>query len=151
MVFRVALDPGQTTGVAWREFQAINTAALDSTYALGVSDIHAIEWPGHITVILDGFLVAYGDDFSEIVIENFRSRPGPAVNLSAPEAIGAVEEWGARNGIPVIRQEVGGVKRRVHNDRLRANGGWFRGMGHARDAARHLLYREEKCGERNLE
>jgi hypothetical protein len=127
---RLALDPGVTTGVAWRQ---------------ATGEIHATQWPGEtIVVILDGFHAGYG--LTEIVIENFRSRPGPAVNLSAPEAIGRVLAWADERGIPVVRQDASPVKRVITADRLRALGGWKRGEEHSRDATRHLLYREHRLG-----
>lgn len=131
---RLALDPGVTTGVGWRD-----------------QDLHGIEWPGDsIVVILDGFH-AQPEGLDEIVVENFRSRPGPAVNLSAPEVIGRIYAWADERGIPVVRQDASPVKVRVTKDRLRAAGGWLRGQKHARDALRHLLYREEKLGLIDLE
>ena len=129
---RISLDPGKTTGVAWR-----------SPYQIG--SLLSTQWPGDlITVVLDGFHAGYTID--EIVVENFRSRPGPAVNLSAPEVIGRVYAWADARGVPVVRQDASPVKRRVTADRLWAAGGWKRGEEHARDAARHLLFREEKLG-----
>jgi len=128
---RLALDPGKTTGVAWRGPH---------------DDLRGIQWPGdEVVVVLDGFHSALG--ITEVVIENFRPRPGPAVNLSAPEVIGRILAWADERGIPVIRQDAAPVKVRVTADRLRAAGGWKRGEDHARDALRHLLYREEVCGE----
>lgn len=127
---RIAFDPGLTTGVAWR---AAN------------GDIHATQWPGEsIVAILDGFEVSPG--ITEVVVENFRSRPGPAVNLSAPEVIGRIYAWADATGVPVVRQDASPVKRVVTADRLRAAGGWKRGEEHARDATRHLLYREDALG-----
>ncbi len=131
---RISLDPGTTTGVAWR-----------APYPHEIGFLQSTQWPGDlIVVILDGFHLGYG--ITEIVVENFRSRPGPAVNLSAPEVIGRVYAWADERGVPVVRQDASPVKRRVTADRLRAAGGWKRGEEHARDAARHLLYREEKLG-----
>lgn len=130
---RLALDPGKTTGVAWRQD----------------GELRGIQWPGEsIVVVLHGFHSTHV--LTEIVVENFRSRPGPAVNLSAPEVIGRIYAWADEWGIPVIRQDASPVKVRVTNDRLRAAGGWQRGQEHARDALRHLLYREEKLGEMSL-
>lgn len=127
---RLALDPGVTTGVAWRTDEG---------------ELHATQWPGEsIVVILDGFQKAHG--LTEVVIEHFRSRPGPAVNLSAPETIGRVLGWADQYGIPVVRQDASPVKTVVTPDRLRAAGGWKRGEEHARDATRHLLYREDALG-----
>lgn len=95
-------------------------------------------------VILDGF--HHGPGISEIVVENFRSRPGPAVNLSAPEVIGRIYAWADERGVSVVRQDASPVKRVIDKDTLRAYGGWIRGQAHARDALRHLLYREQKLG-----
>jgi hypothetical protein len=125
---RIAVDPGKTAGVAWRNEDG---------------ELRVVQWPGEaIKAVLDGMHAQY--ELDEVVIENFRSRPGPAVDLSASENIGRVEAWCDNHGIPMVRQEVGAVKRRVTNDRLREVGGWTRGQKHARDATKHLLYREEK-------
>lgn len=127
---RLALDPGKTTGVAWRT---------------GDGELRGIEWPGEdIAVILDGFHSRYG--LTEVVAENFRSRPGPAVNLSPAEVLGRIDAWADERGIEVVRQDASPVKVRVTHDRLREQGGWLRGQQHARDAVKHLLYREEKLG-----
>lgn len=125
---RIAIDPGQTTGVAWRTDDELRSLEI------GGDDI---------VVILDGFNVGLG--LSEVVYEIFRSRPGPAVNLSAPHCIGRIMAWcDANGGIPLVGQEVAAVKRRVTKDRLRGAGGWVSGSTHERDARAHLLYREEK-------
>lgn len=127
---RLALDPGVTTGVGWRTEGG---------------ELHGIQWPGEsIVVILDGFHSQYG--LTEIVVENFRSRPGPAVNLSAPEAIGRIYAWADARGVEVVRQDASPVKTVLTKDRLRELGGWIRSQEHARDALRHLLYREHKLG-----
>ncbi len=132
---RLGLDPGKTTGVGWRA---------------ETGELRGVQWSGdEIVVILDGFHSAIGID--EIVIENFRSRPGPAVNLSAPEVIGRVYAWADERGVPVVRQDASPVKVRVTKDRLRTAGGWKRGEEHSRDAIRHLLYAEEKLGLIDLE
>jgi hypothetical protein len=127
---RLSIDPGKTCGIAWRN---------------DAGELRGVQWPGEsIAAILDGMESAYG--LTEIVIENFRSRPGPAVNLSAPEVIGRVYAWADGRGVAVVRQDASPVKVRVTSDRLRAAGGWKRGEEHARDALRHLIYREEKLG-----
>lgn len=129
---RICIDPGKTTGVAWR--------TPDGT-------IRGIEWPGDaIVVILDGFHSTYG--ITDLVVENFRSRPGPAVSLSAPVTIGRIQEWADARGIRVVFQEPSAAKRHVDNDSLRERGGWLRGHQHARDAVRHLLYREDRVAGR---
>jgi hypothetical protein len=155
-MFRIAIDPGGTTGFAWRDFEDIEVTvwgSADREFLPGVSEIRAIEWPSPetVTVVLDGFLVQYGDAFEEVVVEGFLSRPGPAVNLTPVEVIGRVAEWCDHNEVRLVRQYPGPVKVRVTNDRLRARGGWFRGQQHARDAAKHLLYREEKNAEISLD
>jgi hypothetical protein len=128
---RLALDPGKTTGVAWR--------ASDGA-------LQGIQWPGDdISVVLDGFHVRYG--VTELVVESFISRPGPAVSLTAPVTIGRIQAWAEERGVPVVFQTPSAVKRTVDNDGLREAGGWLRGQQHARDALRHLLYRESKRSE----
>lgn len=152
---RLALDPGKTTGVAWR------TAAVDLCPHQGDAvggpctrcggwELQGIQWPGEdIWVILNGWHTTEG--ITELVVESFLSRPGPAVNLSAPETIGRIKAWADQYGIPVIMQTPSAAKTRVTNDRLRAAGGWLRSQQHARDAVRHLLLREHNAGEFDLE
>jgi hypothetical protein len=132
---RLALDPGKTTGVAYRGADGF---------------LRGLQWPGdEITAVLTGLHAFFGLD--EIVVETFRSRPGgPAVNLSAPMTIGRIFEWAEANDVPVVFQDPSWAKRKVSNDVLRAAGGWVRGHEHARDALRHLLYREHKRGEIDL-
>lgn len=143
---RIALDPGQTTGVAWRAHDFdLCSHELDPCRICGGGTLHATQWPGEsIVVVLDGFHKVYG--ITEVVVENFRSRPGAAVNLSAPETIGRVLAWTEAGGVNLVRQDASPVKRVVTKDRLRAWGGWKRGEEHSRDATRHLLYREHKLG-----
>ena len=123
---RLAVDPGQTTGVAWRTTGG---------------NLEGIEWSGNqIVAVLDAYHTAHG--ISELVVERFRSRPGPAVNLSAPETIGRILGWADMHGIAVVLQDPSPVKRTVPKDRLREENGWLVGKPHARDAVRHLIYRE---------
>ena len=132
---RLAIDPGKATGVAWR--------GADGS-------LRGIEWPGEdIRVVLDGFHA--GPRITELVVETFISRPGPAINLSAPETIGRIRAWADERGLDVVLQTPSAAKTRVTDDRLRAAGGWLRGLGHARDAVRHLLLAEDRAGELDLE
>jgi len=132
---RLALDPGKTTGVAWR--------------AEG-GELRGLQWPGEsIWVVLNGFNSTEG--ITELVVESFISRPGPAINLSATETIGRIWAWCELEGITPIMQTPSAAKQRVTNDRLRAAGAWVRGQNHARDAMRHLLLREDRAGELDLE
>lgn len=131
---RLALDPGQTTGVAYRKPGEGDGGAL-----------RGLQWPGDdIMAVLEGLHSVYGLD--EIVVEDFISRPGAAVNLSAPKVIGRIWAWAEENDVPVIMQTPSAAKTVITKDRLRALGGWVRSMEHARDALRHLLYREQKLG-----
>jgi hypothetical protein len=127
---RLALDPGETTGVGYRAVEGA---------------LRGIQWPGaDIMAVLEGMHAHFGLD--EIVVEDFISRPGAAVNLSAPRVIGRILAWAEENDVPVIMQQPSAAKTVITKDRLRALGGWVRGMEHARDALRHLLYREQKLG-----
>ena len=131
---RLALDPGQTTGVAYR---------------LEDGELRGLQWPGEdIMAVLEGLHAVYG--LEEIVVEDFISRPGPAVNLSAPRVIGRIMAWAEDNEVPAVMQSPSAAKTVLTKDRLRALGGWVRGAEHARDALRHLLYREHKLGEIEL-
>ena len=132
---RLAIDPGKGSGIAWR---------TDS------GELRALQWPGQdIWVVLNGFHSTHG--ITELVVESFISRPGPAVNLSATETIGRIWAWCGVEGIDPIMQAPSAAKMRVTDDRLRAAGAWIRGQRHARDAFRHLLLREDRCGELDLE
>lgn len=127
---RLALDPGETTGIGYR--------AADGT-------MRGLQWPGEdIMAVLEGLHAVYGLD--EIVVENFISRPGPAVNLTAPVTIGRIVAWAEENEVPVVLQTPSQAKTVITRDRLRALGGWVRSQEHARDALRHLLYREHALG-----
>lgn len=150
---RIAFDPGQTTGVAWRE----PTTYLEDTtfgdeelhFMEFLGDLRATQWPGDsIVVVLDGFEAR--DHITEVIVESFISRPGPAVNLSAPETIGRIRSWCDSRGIDPIMQTPSAAKTVVTNDRLRAMGAWKSGEPHSRDALRHLLLREDKLGIVNL-
>jgi len=132
---RLALDPGKTTGVAWRTDDG---------------ELRGLQWPGDsIWVVLNGFHSTEG--ITELVVESFISRPGPAIDLSATETIGRIWAWCELEGIEPVMQTPSAAKQRVTNDRLRAAGGWLRSQNHARDAMRHLLLREDRCGELDLE
>lgn len=128
---RLALDPGKTTGVGYR--------AADG-------ELRGLQWPGEdIEAVLEGMHAVYGLD--EVVIESFMSRPGgAAVSLSAPVTIGRIIAWCEAHEVRYVMQTPAAAKRLVTNDRLRAFGGWVRGFEHARDALRHVLYREHKLG-----
>lgn len=144
---RLALDPGKTTGVAYRKADESNCPHEGTPCRhCGGGELRGLQWPGDdITAALEGLHAVFGLD--EIVVETFRSRPGgPAVNLSAPMTIGRIHEWAEANDVPVVFQDPSWAKRKVSNDVLRAMGGWVRGMDHARDALRHLIYREHKLG-----
>lgn len=128
---RLALDPGKTTGIAWREENG---------------ELRGLQWPGDsIWVVLNGFHSTVG--ITELVVEDFISRPGPAINLSASETIGRIYAWCELEGLAPVMQTPSAAKVVVTNDRLRAAGGWLRSQNHARDAMRHLLLREHNVGE----
>ena len=132
---RLAIDPGKTSGIAWRTEDG---------------ELRGLEWPGEsIWVILNGFHQTEG--ITDLVVESFISRPGAAINLSASETIGRVMAWGELEGVDLQMQTPSAAKVRVTNDRLRAAGGWMRGQQHARDAVRHLLLREDRAGELDLD
>ena len=127
---RLALDPGETTGVGYRGEDG---------------ELRGLQWPGEdIMAVLEGMHAVYGLD--EVVVENFISRPGPAVNLTAPVTIGRIVAWAEVNEVPVVLQTPSQAKTVITKDRLRALGGWVRSQEHARDALRHLLYREQALG-----
>ncbi len=132
---RLALDPGKMTGVAWRTEDG---------------ELRGLQWAGDsIWVVLVGFHATEG--ITDLVVEDFISRPGPAVNLSAPKTIGLIQAWADTEGVDLQMQTPSAAKTRVTNDRLRAAGGWMRSQPHARDAMRHLLLREDRAGEIDLE
>ncbi len=131
---RLALDPGKTTGVGWRTEDG---------------ELRGLQWPGEsIWVVLYGWHSTEG--ITELLVESFVSRPGPAISLTGVETIGRIYAWCELEGITPIMQTPSAAKRMVTKDRLRQAGGWIRGQEHARDALRHILYREHKVGELDL-
>jgi hypothetical protein len=146
---RLALDPGQTTGVAYRKPDADLCSHMSHDglvcYNCDGGALRGLQWPGEdIMAVLEGLHAVYG--LTEIAIEDFISRPGAAVNLSAPRVIGRIQAWAEVNDVPYVMQTPSAAKTVITKDRLRALGGWVRGQEHARDALRHLLYREQKLG-----
>lgn len=125
---RLAIDPGGTAGVAWRGSDG---------------SLRGVQWPGEdIRTVLDGFNASPG--IRELVVESFLSRPGAAVSLAGVHCIGRIEAWADEQGLEIVWQTPAAAKRKVTKDVLREQGGWIRGQEHARDAIRHLLYREWK-------
>ncbi len=120
-------DPGGTTGYAlW------NT----SLYADGRSDVRFYEQTDRF--MLYEWVRAVTPNI--IVCENFIPRPG-ALSFQ-PEAlriIGYLEGWAEENGAEFVLQTPAQAKSFGTAAKLKAVGWWPKGLGHAQDAAKHLL------------
>lgn len=116
----VALDPGKTTGFAYRngESGGAGEIAQDSVW-----DTLETLKP------------------TILVVESFQFRQARSkVNLIPNEIIGVVKEWARQRNVPVVWQTPSQAKHYFDDRRLREIGAWAEGMPHARDATRHLLF-----------
>lgn len=148
----MSLDPGGTTGWAW--FYAFNNPKYLKVKCGQISGRHhldlikmlddkveSIEWPP------DDKTGMYGA-YAELVCESFEFRQHRGefnqdkIDLSSKEYIGVVELYSQMTGVPVTYQTASVAKHFISDDKLRRLG-WYdltKGMVHARDALRHLLY-----------
>lgn len=132
----LAVDPGLLTGASrW-----FNGSGLEPGFELPHLDfcdwayahMETHQGPGHV-----------------VVAEEFRISAATAKKTPQPwslEIIGFLR-WGARRfGCTFELQTAGDAKTFVSNARLRGVDAWWKGEGHARDAARHLLLYLARAG-----
>lgn len=125
-----ALDPGGTTG--WAAFDS----AMSYVLCGQLIDNH------HRTLFQNVLPCC-----EEIVCESFQFRQFEGfdkskVELDSMEYIGVVKLYSQLTGVPVTFQTASMAKNFISDDKLRRLG-WYdltKGMVHARDALRHLLY-----------
>lgn len=132
-IMTLAIDPGGTTGVAWRSF---------------AGDVGHAQFPAHLAQELALALLREEFPPTVIVMESFvlhqsvlkKSRQGVH---DAIETIGVFRAVASALGIPFVEQSPAQGKR-ISNDLLKEHGVYVVGLEHARDAARHLALYEMK-------
>ena len=128
----LAVDPGGTTGVALHGGLPVTTWFFEIPGGhLGFVDwFHATSAPGG----------SYADHQLDIVCESFIPRPGALTHQpDASYIIGYLKMWAHRKGMSFKLQSPAQAKSFSTNAKLKAAGLYPIGMGHAQDAARHLL------------
>jgi hypothetical protein len=133
----IALDPGQTTGVALIRDKskpwAIETLQLEGDHHL---DLHR-------------FLFALRPKF--VVCETFENRGQDAALLTSREYIGVVKVYQQLTRCDVIWQNSSTGKQFWKDERLHKCGLYTKGQKHARDATRHYAYwRVFKLGDKSI-
>lgn len=129
----IALDPGLTTGVAFkapdREPVALQIAGRLEVYSWVNESIRAeVEYQGRPRPI--------------IVVERFTINSNTAQKsqqLDPLYIIGTVEYLALLNGCPFRLQSPSQAKSFATDAKLKAAGWWVPGQDHARDALRHLM------------
>lgn len=121
----LALDPGGTTGIAQGAgAELYATHEMEQYEALVYVDTAIEGWP----------------DLGLVVAESFVPRPGIRTwQPAALEIIGTVRYLCATRGITFEEQTPAAAKSFATDAKLRKLGWYTPGMGHANDAARHLL------------
>jgi hypothetical protein len=118
----IAVDPGGRTGMAtWPNFSSAEVAE-----------------PMEVVRIVEDAMAPEGA-VDAVVCENFRPRPRVTWQPDALHIIGGLRYVCWRHGVPLVLQEPAQAKTFATDDRLKAAGFYVPGMGHANDAARHLL------------
>lgn len=130
--FFIALDPGETTGVAIFE----DTRLINATQ-IKTSDLK------DATILLNDVLTFEG--INQIIVEDYRvyswrSKQHEWSNLHTPKLIGSIEALCALKGIPCEKQMAHNVKGFVTDSKLKAWDMYRKGKPHARDAIRHGCY-----------
>lgn len=128
----LALDPGETTGVAIFQQGKLIETSQESTKEIKSALIT-------IAPILNR------DGFDAIVIEEYRIYSWKAKDhawsdLHTSRLIGAVELMCAMHNLPLFKQSAQIAKQFCTDKKLKEWGYWQRGQVHARDAIRHGCY-----------
>jgi hypothetical protein len=123
----VALDPGETTGVAWWEEGWWKPVVAQPPWLTAVRQVHDALARGVLTtVVMEAYV---------ITASTLRKS-----RVTAPlDVIGAVRYLCELYQVPLEMQTAAEAKSFVSNDRLRAAGWYEKGLDHGRDATRHLL------------
>jgi hypothetical protein len=135
----IAVDPGQTTGVATRYPHR---------------PVQHTAWEGDWTSTLDWLEGELKDlhwvSTPTVVVEAFRITRVPAAKTPAPwslEWIGAARWLCGRYDAELVLQSSSDAKGFATNRMLRQVGLWVPAKGHANDATRHLLLRLARTGQ----
>lgn len=131
----VAVDPGGTTGLATYREGGLPFVSDGSVFASSQVD-RRLDVPDALAAMaLHGCPMV-------VVVERFIINAATARKSAQPDALlvcGALEYMSHRNGWTFILQKPADAKTFSTDDKLKSLG-WYRpGMGHANDAARHLL------------
>lgn len=119
----VALDPGGTTGYAYRDGAAFGCGEIEGGE-------QSVWWA------LERLAP------NVVVCERFNFRPKDHADLTAVAVIAIAGEWCRQHEVPMHLQTVEAAKHFWNDERLREYGVYRAGGPHARDATRHLLWWE---------
>lgn len=128
----LALDPGETTGVAVFEGYALRKALQLNTSEMGLGldrleNLFAEEKPTHVAI-------------ENYQVYAWRAQQHIGSNLHTPRVIGMIETLCHMRKIPYVKQTAQVAKGFATDSRLQEMGYWLPGLRHARDAIRHGLY-----------
>jgi len=131
----LAIDPGGTTGMAWRTFDGkVGHAQMPAKDARALAFQTLMLQPDFppTTIVMESFILHAS------VLKKSRQGVHDAI-----ETIGAWRTYCEFTGTPFIEQSPAQGKR-ISNDTLREVGLYVVRLEHARDAARHLALYEMK-------
>lgn len=121
----LAIDPGLTCGYAIFD---TDPDPDDPPYEAAQCMDHQVYW----------LLNAHEPDV--VICERFSLRQAKPTDLTPVEVIGVVKDWCYRTETELVMQTASQAKHFWTNGRLKTQGIYLRGKGHANDAMRHLLY-----------
>lgn len=124
----LAIDPGVTTGYAWA---AITERKVESIGA-GEGDYTEAELWGLLSSVSPAAIVAESFEFRQ------RARDG--LVLQSRNLLGVCILWTTLRNVPYFEQSASKGKGFFTDEKLRSVQAYWKGLGHARDATRHLLY-----------
>ena len=124
----VALDPGETTGIAVYEQAGqpgYETRHWSQEQLVGHKNVYEFLCRAQPSIV---------------VAESFVQSTGAgATNFGAVEIIGVIKLYSQLMSKPVVWQSRG-IKKFWDDDKVKAVGLWEKGIKHSMDATRHLLY-----------
>jgi len=133
----LALDPGETTGVAHFEYGMLVSSSQIATKTIA-------EGLTNLKRVID---TAFGslDHLSAIVVEDYRVYAWKAKqhigdSLHTARLIGAIEVLALQYDVPLFKQSAQIAKQFVTEVKLHEWGFYQKGLPHARDAIRHAAY-----------
>lgn len=134
----ISLDPGVTTGVAFR----MELPGRDTELILRqIKDQYRAASLEHIYNLLVSSRKDFGYNY-RVVIERFTYQRRQKVELFPVEVIGVVRLYCEEHDVSLYEQSPAQAKKLWTDDKLKKLGLWEEGQPHAMDALRHLLYYE---------